>query len=111
LPIGARGIPIYNASGNLIKCKGCNVLDIVAHSVEGFVNVFLQKKSNADPPLQDIRLRLPILKLNTIDCLQAEVNGFSFNMGRISHSDDRTLMVCKAFKDLLQEVAGMVCKI
>jgi hypothetical protein len=30
-----------NTVGNLIKCKGCLVFDIVTHSIEGFVNVFL----------------------------------------------------------------------
>jgi hypothetical protein len=29
-----------NAARNVIKYRGCYVLDIVAHSVEGFVNVF-----------------------------------------------------------------------
>jgi hypothetical protein len=77
------------------------------HSVEGFVNVFLQERSNADPPLRDIGLRLPISKLNTTDCLQAEANGFSFNMERTSHSDAIALMVCEAFEDLLLEVAGL----
>jgi hypothetical protein len=96
-----------NAAGNLIKCRGCLVFDIVTHSVEGFVNVFLQERSNADPPLRDIGLRLPISKLNTTDCLQAEANGFSFNMGRTSYSDATTLMVCEAFEDLLLEVAGL----
>jgi hypothetical protein len=96
-----------NAAGNLIKCRGCLVFDIVMHSVEGFVNVFLQERSNADPLLRDIGLRLPISKLNTTDCLQVEANGFSFNMGRTSHSDAIALMVCEAFEDLLLEVAGL----
>jgi hypothetical protein len=96
-----------NAAGNLIKCRGCLVFDIVTHSVEGFVNVFLQERSNADPPLRDIGLHLPISKLNTTDCLEAEANGFSFNMERTSHSDATALMVCEAFEDLLLEVAGL----
>jgi hypothetical protein len=79
----------------------------MTHFVEGFVNVFVQEKSNADPPLRNIGLRLPISNLNTTDCLNAEANGFSFNMGRTSHSDATALMVCEAFEDLLLEVAGL----
>jgi hypothetical protein len=58
-----------NAAGNLIKYNACYVYDIVPHSVEKFVNVFLQEKSNTEPPLRDIGLHLPISKLNTTDCL------------------------------------------
>jgi hypothetical protein len=40
-----------NVARNHLKYKGCYILDIVAYSIEGFVNVILKKKSNADPLL------------------------------------------------------------
>jgi hypothetical protein len=42
--------------------------------------------------------------------LQAEANGFSFNMGRTSYSDTTMFMVCEAFEDLQQEVKGLAWK-
>jgi hypothetical protein len=40
-----------NVVKNFLRCKGCSILDIVMHSVERFVNVFVEEKSNANPPL------------------------------------------------------------